>query len=267
MLEDLRTCLRLPNCDLLVIIDDCNITGCFNASRWEPIGKQKIEILMAGAAEAENNAAIPGWFTRLLTQTLSNLLKINPRGFPVFRLYLEIYNENTDAKPRMFNLSGGHRSEIWLCPPIPSSKPPAAKTKGELVLNLSLRLAGQHIETSMMNDIASHLQLLPHVEAIRFQDLSAPSKEIADFMQLVIRAQKIQPLLRRLHARRQFQKTAELSQDSGIAAPSMLRPRGIMNGRNQVPKYDWSNVSRAHSLKDSEESVSPPAKKARRLGH
>ena len=258
MLEDLRTCLRLPNCDLLVIIDDCNITGSFNASRWEPFGKQKIEILIAGAAAAENNAASPGWFTRLLTQTLSNLLKINPSGFTVLRLYLEICNEVTDAKPRIFNPSGGHRSEILLCPPIPSGKPPAAKTKGKLVLNLSLHLAGQHIETSMMNDIASHLQYLPHVEAVLFQDLSAPSKEIADFMQLIIRAQKIRPLLRRLHARRQFRETAKLSQDSGIAPPSMLRPSGIMNGRNQVPKYDWSNVSREHS---------PPAKKARRLSH
>ena len=135
-------------------------------------------------------------------------------------------------------------------------KAPEAKTKGELVLNLSLRLSGQQIETSMMNDIASHLQSLPHVEAIRFQNLSAPSKEIANFMQMIISTQKIRPLLRKLRARCQILELRALNQHNN-KNPHLF-------SQNLV--YDWSNVVLEYSHKSSEEPVSPPTKKAR-LGH
>ena len=257
MLEDLRSCLRISDCDLLFMIDACNTTSGFTTPRREHIGEQKMEVLTKGAAEAEPNAAnAPGWFTKLITKTLSNLLKANPSGFDTARLYTEVYHLSPDAEPQLFDLSSGHHSKIWLCPPIPSRKPPEAKTKGELVLNLSLRLSGQQIETSMMNDIASHLQSLPHVEAIRFQNLSAPSKEIANFMQMIIRAQKIRPLLRKLRARRQIRELRALNQHY-IKNPHLF-------SQNLV--YDWSNVVREYSHKSSEEPVSPPTKKAR-LGH
>ena len=125
MLEDVRTCLRLLSCDLLVIIDDRNATSGFTSPRREHIGQQKIEVLTRGAAEAGHNAAnAPGWFTKLITKTLSNLLKANPSGFPTSRLYTEVYHESPATEPQLFNLSSGHHSKIWLCLPIPSSKPP-----------------------------------------------------------------------------------------------------------------------------------------------
>ena len=256
MLEDLRTCLRLPNCDILVILDNCNTTGSFTASKREHIGKQKIEVLTTDAAKAKRKA-VPGWFTKLLTETLRNLLKANPNGFPSSVLFSEIYQKSTDVKPYylFIDLSSDHHRSICICPPVPNYKPPKAKTNGELVLNLSLRLTGQQIETGMMNDIASHLQFIPHVEEIRFQNLSAPSKEIANFMQLIIRAQKLRPLLRKLHARRQIreiQKSSQLDDDY---------PQSLLNLHKELSQnsiYDWSSVSR--------EPVSPPTKKAR-LGH
>ena len=86
MLEDLQTYLLHTGCDLLVIVDDCNTTGGFNASRREHNGKQKIEVLTTGATMAGNIDA-PGWLTNLLTETLSNLLKSNPSGFRSSMLY------------------------------------------------------------------------------------------------------------------------------------------------------------------------------------
>ena len=261
MLEDLRTCLRLPTCDMLVIIDDCNTTGGFNASSRERIGKQKIEVLTIDAAKATYNAPnAPGWFTKLLTEALRNLLKANPNGFPSSVLYSEVHHKSPDAKPHLLNLSSGDHRKICICPPKPSYKPPKAKTKGELVLNLSLRLTGQQIETGMMNDIASHLQFIPHVEEIRFQNLSAPSKEIAKFMQLIIRAQKIRPLLKKLHARRQIrenQKSSQLDDNYPQSLPSLQKEL------SQDSMYDWSNVTQGYSHRSSEEPVSPPTKKAR----
>ena len=264
MLEDLRTCLRLPSCDILVILDDCNTTGGFNASSRERIGKQKIEVLTIDAAKAEHSAPnAPGWFTKLLTETLRNLLKANPHGFPSSVLYSEVHHKSPDAEPHLFNLSSGDHRKICICPPIPNYKPPKAETKGELVLNLSLRLTGQQIETGMMNDIASHLQFIPHVEEIRFQNLSAPSKEIAKFMQLIIRAQKIRPLLRKLHARRQIREIQKSSQLDDNYSQSLLSLRKELS---QDSMYDWSSVTQGYSHKSSEEPVSPPTKKAR-LGH
>ena len=265
MLEDLRTCLRLSSCDLLVMIEDWNTTGRFDASRRERIGKQKIEVLTTGAAEAGKNATnVPGCFTKVLTEALRNLLKANPSGFRSSRLYSEVYRNCPDAEPQLFNLSSGDHSKIWLCPPIPKYKPPMAKTKGELVLNLSLRLTGQQIEVGMMNDIASNLQFIPHVEEIRFQNLSAPSKEVAKFMQLIIRAQKIRPLLRKLHARRQikevFQQSSQLD-DNDSHRSSLLK--NLQKELSQDSMYDWSNVTREFSHKSSEEPSSPPIKKAR----
>lgn len=256
MLEDLRTCLRLPSCDILVMLDDCNTTGGFTASKRERLGKQKIEVLTIDTAKAEHNAANgPGWFTKLLTETLRNLLRANPNGFLSSVLYSEVHHKSPDAEPHLFSLSSGDHRKIYICPPIPNYKPPIAQTKGELVLNLSLRLTGQQIETGMMNDIASHLQFIPHVEEIRFQNLSAPSKEIAKFMQLIIRAQKIRPLLRKLHARRQIRQIQKSSQLDDDYPQSLLSLRKEFS---QDSMYDWSSVSA--------EPVSPPTKKAR-LGH
>ena len=254
MLEDLRTCLRLPGCDILVIIDDCNTTGGFTASNREPIGKQKIEVLATDTATAERKAAnVPGLLTWVLTESLRDLLRYNPHGIPSSALYSQMYLRSRKTKHYRFDMTSGDDREIYIGPPIPNDKPPEAKTKGELVLNLSLRLTGQQIETGMMNDIASHLQFIPHVEAIRFQNLSAPSKEIAKFMQLIIRAQKIRPLLRKLHARRhirEFQKSSQLDNNH----PQSLLEKEL----KQYSRYDWSNVSAG--------PVSPPTKKAR-LGH
>ena len=261
MLEDLRSVLQLPACDLFVIIDDSNTTGSFNASKGKNIGKQRIEILTTGVAEAADNAASgPGQFTKLLTEALSNLLKASPRGFPISRLYREIYQESPDAEPQLFNLSSGHHSEISICQPITSGKPRETKTKGELVLNLSLHITGPQVETSMMNDIASHLQFLPHVKAIKFLNLSAPSEEIAKFMQSILRAQKLRPLVRKLHARRQMREIQSSSQPSDNRPQSLFE---LQNRLNQNPRYDWSNVTQEHPHKSSDESISPPPKKRR----
>lgn len=71
MLEDLRSCLRLPDCDLLVMIDACNSTSGFTTPRREHIGEQKIEVLIKGAAEAEHNAQVSGSSTDAFSTALN----------------------------------------------------------------------------------------------------------------------------------------------------------------------------------------------------
>ena len=48
-----------------------------------------------------------------------------------------------------------------------------------------------------------NFNFLPHVEEVRFEGLYAPRQQIENFMQHVMQAQKLRPLIRRLHARRQ----------------------------------------------------------------
>ncbi len=269
MLEDLRTVLRLPRSDLLIIIDDCNTTGSLTTPRRQEhlIGEQKIEILTSGAAGVEGNAAgSPGGFTRCLNTSLSSLLTANPHGFSSSTLYDEVYNATSNIKPQLFVLSSGHHGKIVLCPPRPSRKPPEAKRKGELVLNVSFRLAEEHIDPSMMNDIASHLKFLPHVEEIRFQNLSAPSEAIADFMQFLVRAQKIRPLMKKLQARRQLRRLSLLLRLGQESSKNLsLLKLGLESSKN--PVYDWSRSEREHpAALDSEASISLPTKK-RRLSH
>ena len=85
-----------------------------------------------------------------------------------------------------------------------------------------------------------------------FQNLSAPNKEIAKFMQLIINAQKIRPLLKKLHVRRQILGVQKSSQLDDKYPQSLLSPH---QEPSQDTMYDSSSVSA--------EPVSPPTKKAR----
>ena len=85
-----------------------------------------------------------------------------------------------------------------------------------------------------------------------FQNLSAPNKEIAKFMQLIIRAQKIRPLLKKLHVRRRIWGIQESSQLDDNYPQSLLSPH---QESSQDTMYDSSSVNA--------EPVSPPTKKAR----
>lgn len=175
MFEDLLTCLRLARCDLLIIVHSYTTAG-LEALRRKHLGKEKVEILTSGAVN--NPAKAPGYFTMTVSAKLFSLLKAYPSGFSSSRLYREIYNVSPETKPQFFDLSGENHTNVWLCHPVPSRKPPEAETDGGLFLNLKLRLTGQQIESSALNDIALHLQSLPHVEEIKFGNLFAPSEEI-----------------------------------------------------------------------------------------
>ena len=253
---DVLTCLRLPACDQLVILDCCYAALAF---RREHIGKRKFELLTSAAHDRTSPA--PKYsdisFTTALTKALRSLLKQNPKGFCTGRLYREVYHDipdcrnTTTTKPLLFDQSPHNLGKIWLMPQVLSNRP--LKSEGERYLKLTFRL-DEDPNLAVMNELAKNLQYLPHVEQIRFEDLSAPREQISNFMKTIVQARKIKPLIRKMQAKRKRQVLADLQTgDKKIEASKSLLKLHFQQHRHSI--YDWDRVERVtgHQPADSEE--------------
>ena len=254
---DVLTCLRLPACDQLLILDCCFAAKAFAR---EHVGKRKFELLTSAAHDARSPAPkLEHSFTRTLTTALRSLLQKSPKGFHTSDLYREVYHtispHPATTKPLLFDQSRHNFGKIWLMPQLLSNQPPKAKEGGGGgFLKLTFRL-NEDPNLAVMNELALALQYLPHVDQIIFDDLYAPKEQIANFMNLIVQAQRIKPLIRKIQARRKRREVAELKTgDSGIEASASLLKLTLE--QNPHPIYDWSRAKRApgHNSKDSEKS-------------
>ena len=234
--NDIRTCLRLPTCDQLMIIDCCFAARAFSR---EHIGKKKFELLASAAHDRESPApSLAHSFTRTLTDLLKKLLEKSPSGFCTSQLYRELYHDVPDIKPLLFDQADHNYGKIWLRPQTPSAKP-YTEEEGKF-LKLTLRL-NKEPDAAIMNELALQLQFLPHVEEVRFEGLYAPRQQIENFMKNVMQAQKLRPLIRRLHARRQLRKALEMTRkNAGVSPPTSLMTLHLEHKHN--PVYDWSSA-------------------------
>ena len=253
---DVLTCLRLPACDQLLILDCCFAAKAFAR---EHVGKRKFELLTSAAHDARSPAPKSEHsFTRTLTTALRSLLQRNPKGFHTSDLYREVYHtispHPATTKPLLFDQSRHNFGKIWLTPQLLSNQPPKAKEEGGGgFLKLTFRL-NEDPDLAVMNELALALQYLPHVDQIKFDDLYAPREQIANFMHAVFQAQKIKPLVRRMQARRKLRKVAELKAGDSEpkASTSLLK---LHLEQNHRPLYDWSDAKPVgHNPQDSEGS-------------
>ena len=219
-----------------MIIDCCNAAKAFVR---ESIGKRKFELLASAAANEKSDAPhLPGSFTSNLSKVLRKLLAEQPNGFSTTHLYREIYHAELKTKPLLFDQSRYSFGRIWLRPQIP---PPEPKEKRKsTLLELTLRL-NEEPHGAVMNELASHLQYLPHTEEVRFENLHAPIDQLENFMLFVLRAQKLRPLVRRLCARRQLQKVAKLVEGNDMAHPANLMDLHL--SQNHISLFDWSSAA------------------------
>ena len=270
---DVLTCLRLPACDQLLILD-C----CFGAKAFarEHVGKRKFELLTSAAHNARSPAPhTPNSFTKTLTDALRSLLKANPKGFCTSDLYREAYHtiplHPATTKPLLFDQSRHNYGKIWLMPQVLNDRPPKISSEDEegAVLKLTFRL-NKDPDLAVMNELALNLQYLPYVDQIKFEDLYAPKQQIRSFMQAVVQAQKIRPLIRKLQAKRKLQRITKLKAGGNEAkAPDSLLKLHLEQNHRSV--YDWSRAERVRgdNLKNSEQSRNrrkktstwPPAQK------
>lgn len=176
--SDIRTCLRLPRCDQLMILDCCYAAKAFAR---EHVGKRKFELLTSSAHDLQSPAPyLEHSFTRALYEAMKRLIKENPKGFTTSHLYREVYHtmpattpkQKPNPKPLLFDQARHSLGRIWLRPQVLSDQAPKA-TDEERYLKLTFRLIGSP-DLAVINELALHLQYLPHVDQVRFEDLYTP---------------------------------------------------------------------------------------------
>lgn len=173
---------------------------------------------------------------------MKRLLEENPKGFCTSHLYREVYHtipDTTNPKPLLFDQARHSFGRIWLRPQVQSERPPKAVNEGRY-LKLTFRL-NEKPDLAVMNELALNLQYLPHVDQVRFDDLCAPKEQIADFMNMVIQASKLKPLMRKIHARRQLRKVAKLTGQKHEETPSSLIKLHLEQSSHSA--YDWDSTS------------------------
>ena len=248
ILEDIQGILHLPTCDILVILD-CSFSA--KSFAREPIGRRCVELLASAADDARSPAPfLPQSFTSTLYEALKRLLKEHPSGFSTSRLYREVYHtmpvtqapQLPNTKPLHFDQSGSGLGKILLCPQVLQSHNAEYGNEGSTYLKLSFRL-NQEPNLLVMNELAIHLQYLPCVQQIRFEDLYAPKEQITNFMRVVMQALRLRTLLRKIRAKRQLRKVAaELSRNDSTDTPSSLLKLHL--NQNNSPAYDWGSATR-----------------------
>ena len=244
--NDIRTCLRLPRCDQLVILDCCYAAKAFARDH---VGKRKFELLTSSAHDLESPP--PKYqessFTRALYKAMQRLIKEHPTGFCTSHLYREVYHDmpatkksgKPTPKPLLFDQARHSLGRIWLRPQGLNDIPAKAVEEGRY-LKLTFRLT-ESPDLAVMNELALQLQFIPHVDLIRFEDLYAPKEQITDFMRLVLLASKLKPLVRKLHARRQRRKFQTLAEKiEKKPAASLIESH--LESPNR-PACDWSSAS------------------------
>lgn len=207
-----------------------------------------------------------GSFTAALTEVLETLLHDFPSGFSTSQLYRQVYHkwDYKKTKPFLFDQSRRNHDKIWLRP---QEDPEVSRDQphglGETRLNLTLRL-NKEPGAVIMNQLALTLQYLPHVDEIRIEKLYAPKHQIEDFMLRIIQAQRLRPLMRKLHAKRRLQKLKALApEENGLKQHSNFF--NLFLEQNPESAYDWSSAKssgctyNALLQKDLRKSITWPA--------
>lgn len=243
--KDVLTCLRLPACDQLLIVDCCFAAKAFVRQH---IGKRKFELLTsAGPREKVPSPKMPGSFTKCLNEVLKKLLSSHPRGFSTSHLYRELYHAipfqpETLPRPLLFDQARHSYGKIWLRPQQVAYAPQKANEEDPSThLKLTLRLNSEP-DNVLMNELAMALQYLPHVDQVRFDSLYAPKRQIESFMKLIMQTQKLRPLIRKLHAKRRLKKVMAINQDEPVKSPPSMVKMLLEQEQKNQSLCDWSSA-------------------------
>ena len=237
-LSDLITCLRLTTCDHLVILDCLRSLEAFTD---RIVKNRKFDLLAsAGHDVASSGENLPHWLTRTLNDVLKRLLNENPKGFSTSDVYRELYYTvpfDKPCKPLLFDQAQDDLGRVWLRPQVQHAPLESQENCRYLKLGLKLNV---DLEVPMMNEICLHLQKLPHVEQVEFGDLPLPRKQLTDFMRMVLQAQRIRPLIRKMVAKRRWRMIERLGKayPHGTTTPSS--PSKLSLSQDHQPTYDWS---------------------------
>ncbi len=239
-MNDILGCCRLPTCDQLLIFDCCSASKAFGP---EHVGKRKFEMIVSSGCEGEA-AKVPApiqddSFTKKLHQVLEKLLRESETGFATSQLYRALFHSiGHKVKPWHFDQARRDFGRIWLRPMSAAVTDKPIPEDQSAYLNLTLKL-NKKPDSVTINEVALHLQYLPHVDRVRYEKLYAPKRQIEDFMHYVRLAAKLRPLIRKLHAKRRRKKF--MAQHDHVSQ----RPWSFIEmylDQKQVSPYDWSSA-------------------------
>jgi hypothetical protein len=220
--DDIFKCLRLPQTDILFIIDCCFAARAFST---EGLGRRKYELIAAAAPQTKVPAAKhKDSFTRHLSDILEGMLEDVKlaNGFSTSDLYRRVYHQRTDkAKPFLFDQSLHDYGRIWLRPHKPPAAQPPQHIEKPVTIRLSLKMTGSPTPGEI-NEMARALQYVPHVNEIVLSDLRyAPAEEVIELFQGMRRLVHVKRVIRKLQERIAAKKKQEL--ESNAATPVAVR--------------------------------------------
>lgn len=247
--NDIRTCLRLPACDQLMILDCCFAAKAFH---HEHVGRRKFELLTSAAHDAKSPAPKHKHsFTKSLNDAMTRLLKDNPKGFCTSHLYRKVYHAIPKVKPLLFDQARHNLGKIWLRPQVQSE---SRKIQDRQHLKLKLILNAEP-KGAVMNELALSLQYLPYVEKVQFEELYAPGKQLIEFMRFVWQTQAIRPFIKRIRAKQKLRQISKLKGGDHPAGSqeSLLK---LQLGQNPQNACDWAGTIAENQ--DTSSSSEPP---------
>ena len=235
--------LQLPSCDQLLIIDCCYAAKAF--TRGYIGGKRKFDLLTSAAANEQCPApSRKGSFTKLLNERLRHLVRNCDNGFSTWDLFAELYHTAEGTKPHYFNHSRHNLGNIWLRPQVTNT---TSSSEGDgTYVHITLRL-NEELDPAIMNEIATSLQYVPHVNQITLDHVFAPKRQLDNFMSLVLKAKKLRPLIKRLQERRAAKKVEALKHGDHGDPPSPTLVKLLLN-QKQKQDFDWSRTERSQAF-------------------
>ena len=222
--NDIFESLRLPDVDILFIVDCCFAARAFLKGGR---GKRKYELLAAAAP----NALVPSAkqknsFTHKLCKIFDELLGDSKyaNGFSTSELYRRIYHQTDPLiKPFLFDQSLFDYGKIWLRPQKIQAQPLHAAKK-IVTIGLTLRLTDSPTPANV-NEMARALQYIPHVDKVDFGELHAPAEEIREFFFGMKKAMYIRKIIQRLRQRINARKQGRNSDHANTPGPRPLNLR------------------------------------------
>lgn len=239
--NDILNTLRLPDTDILVIIDCCFAAKAFAHGE---MGKRKFELL--ASAPSEERARSPkheGSFTRILADILDDLLD-HPqygKGFSTSKLYREVYhNAKLKIKPYLFDQSRYDYGKIWLMPLPTAPEAISQPNEQDITIDLTLHLT-EPPDGLMINQLAKCLQYLPHVEEVDFTRLHAPEKDIKSLISSMKRLRYLVRWIRRGRTRQREKATLNLERQ-GVADKRGQSFFALLEKQHNSSLYNWNDA-------------------------
>jgi hypothetical protein len=238
--------LKGSELDMLLIVDSCFAAGAFTN---QPFGGRKCELFCSIADwNAARGPGEAGSFTKVLTESLVEMLSEKSQGFSTTDLYGRVYRKQDQAhKPFLFTQSRRNYEKIMLRPLPPHDKPKTKpETDSKYTIDVRFHLT-RSLNLEELNTVVKALQWIPFVQRIKMQNMRSPDDDLSKFIRTVHMANRLRPLLAQIRHRRDYKQAKQLrrTDTSSPTSPTAGTTSEHFLGKEprNVELFDWSNAT------------------------